>query len=104
MAASVWTARAWENTVLFGSILAGACSQVGGPPLLLVFENVAGLLTRKKCRPMLRHMLGEMALSPFAWFSQIVCARKHTGGQCLRPRLFLVGVLRRPPLAGPSAM
>ena len=104
VAASVWTARAWENTVLFGSILAGACSQVGGPPLLLVFENVAGLLTRKKCRPMLRHMLGEMALSPFTWFSQIVCARKHTGGQCLRPRLFLVGVLRRPPPAGPSAM
>ena len=90
----VWCQRAWNNTRLICEILARACAQDGGPPLLLVFENVPGLLTRKKCRPMLKHLLSEMALSPYTWYSQIVCARLHVGGQCRRPRLFFVGVRR----------
>ena len=75
----VWRKRVWENTHLVCKIIAGACMQQGGPPRLLVLENVPGLKSRRKCWPMLRHILAEMALTPYTWFSQIVCAREHAG-------------------------
>ena len=86
--------RAWTNTHLVTGILAKAATQDGGPPYMVVLENVQGLVTRKLCRPMLRHLMREFAGSIWTWTNQVVCPRRHFGKQCRRPRWMAVGILR----------
>ena len=89
--------RAWTNTLLVISILAKAAVQKGGPPFMVVLENVQGLITRQLCRPMLRQLMRELAGSIWTWTNQVVCPRQHFGKQCRRPRWMAVGILRPPP-------
>ena len=69
--------------------------QIAGPPLVMVLENVKGLIMRKRCRPYLLFLVRFLATTPHTWYNQVVCPRIHQGAQCLRPRLFFVGILRR---------
>ena len=95
--------RAWTNTFLVTGILAKAAIQDGGPPYMVVLENVKGLVSRKLCRPMLRHLMREFAASIWTWTNQVVCPRLHFGKQCRRPRWVAVGILRPHPLLQPDS-
>ena len=89
-----WRRAAWDNTLLVCRLLAAACAQQGGPPLMIVLENVPGLAVRRDCRPMLRRLCREMWQMPYMWLTQIVCAHEHCGAAMYRRRLFFVGVRR----------
>ena len=91
-----WEARAWQNTELAATVLARFCTQTGGPPWMLVMENVPGLVELQACRPMLRYLLSEMLATPYVWSWQYVCPVEHCGGCTTRRRLFFVGRLGAP--------
>ena len=91
----VWEERAWYNTRLICYIVQQACLQPSGPPNIIVLENVKGLFARKRCRPYLKFILRFLTTTPHTWFNQVICPRIHLGAQCSRPRLFLVGIVRR---------
>jgi len=91
----VWEERAWCNTSLICHLVQQACLQPSGPPYIIVLENVKGLFARKRCRPYLKFILRFLTTTPYTWFNQVICPRTHLGAQCQRPRLFLVGIIRR---------
>ena len=89
-----WQRECAANTALVVEIVVRAVWCSVRPPLIILLENVPGLVDRGGCAWCRDWLSAELEATPYHWSDQVLCPAVHFGWPMARARWYAVGVRR----------